>query len=68
MCVPANYQKQNQSSGAKLAPSSLGNRLDQAQRLASSTSGGGTNGSTILSGTPRNSGVDALRKTTLLGV
>ena len=68
MCVP-NVTGQKQSSGAKSAPSSLGNRLDQAQRLASSSAGGGTfQGRTILQGVPRNSGVDAIRKTTILGV
>jgi len=77
MCTPDLYKQmgsmQNgnniQSSGAKSAPSSLGNRLDQAQRLAASTTGGGTfQGKTILQGVPRNSDVDALRKTTLMGV
>lgn len=47
----------------------LGHRLDQARRLAASTIGGGTfQGKTVLQGVPRNSGVDALRKTTLMGV
>ena len=68
MCVPGAYGQSKQSGAVKAAPSSLGARLDQSQRLASSTAGGGTNGSTILQGTPRNSGVDALRKTTFLGV
>jgi hypothetical protein len=66
MCVSP--QSQKQSSGAKAQPGSLGYRLDQGQRVASSNAGGGTNGSTILNGTPRNSGIDALRKITLLGV
>lgn len=48
--------------------SSLGSRLDQAQRETSATAGGGTYQGTILQGTPRNSGVDALRKITMLGV
>tara|TARA_R110000796_G_scaffold146426_2_gene263137 strand:+ start:585 stop:791 length:207 start_codon:yes stop_codon:yes gene_type:complete len=68
MCVPGAYGNQKQSGGTKMASSSPGGRLDQAQRANASTSGGGTNGSTILSGTPRNSGVDALRKNTYLGV
>ena len=62
-------KNKKQSGGAKLGPSSLGNRLDQAQRNASSTAGGGTfQGKTVLAGVPRNSGVDAQRKTTMLGV
>tara|TARA_R110000787_G_scaffold23803_4_gene67899 strand:- start:394 stop:600 length:207 start_codon:yes stop_codon:yes gene_type:complete len=68
MCVPGAYGNQKQSSGSKAAPGSLGYRLDQGQRVAASNAGGGTNGSTILNGTPRNSGVDALQKNTLLGV
>lgn len=66
MCVAPPNQKQ--SAGAKAKPGSMGYRLDQGQRVASANAGGGTNGSTILNGTPRNSGVDALRKNTLLGV
>ena len=69
MCTPEAVQgMQKQSSGAKADPGSLGYRLDQGQRVAASTASGGTNGSTILTGTPRNVGVDALRKTTRLGV
>jgi len=70
MCVAGGYGKNSKQSGAeKLDSASPGSRLDQAQRLASSTYGGGTSGSTVLNGTPRNnSGVDALRKNTLLGV
>tara|TARA_R110000822_G_scaffold298435_1_gene421137 strand:- start:439 stop:648 length:210 start_codon:yes stop_codon:yes gene_type:complete len=69
MCNPEIMKTmQKQSSGVKAAPGSLGYRLDQGQRVAASTASGGTNGSTILSGTPRNSGVDAQRKTTMLGV
>jgi len=69
MCTPEFTQSQKQSGGAKAPPSSLGARLDQAQRLASSTAGGGTQfASTILRGAPRNSDADAIRKTTLLGV
>jgi len=66
MCVSP--QNKGQSSGAKPKPGSLGYRLDQGQRVAQATAGGGTDGSTILTGTPRNSGVDALLKTTRLGV
>ena len=66
MCAPGVYK---QSGGKKLAPTSMGARLDKAQRDAASTSGGGTyGGGTILSGVPRNSDVDAQRKNTLLGV
>lgn len=67
MCVPGAYG-QKQSSGPKTSMSSLGSRLDQAQRETSATAGGGTYQGTILQGTPRNSGVDALRKITMLGV
>ena len=66
MCVPAAYGKN--PSGPKAKPGSLGYRMEQGQRLAASTASGGTNGSTILAGTPRNSGVDALRKITGLAV
>jgi hypothetical protein len=69
MCIPGAYGNNTQGSGVKSAPSSLGNRLDQAQRLAASTIGGGTfQGKTVLQGVPRNSGVDAIRKTTFTGV
>lgn len=64
MCVAP----QKQANGVKAKPGSLGYKLQQGQQVAASNSGGGTNGSTILSGTPRNSGVDAQRKNTLLGV
>ena len=68
MCVPGAYGK-TQQPGVKSPLSSLGNRLDQAQRLAASTTGGGTfQGKTVLQGVPRNSGVDAIRKTTFTGV
>ncbi len=68
MCVAPDNKKQ-QSAGMKMPPSSFGSRLDKAQRDASSASGGGTyGGGTILSGVPRNTDVDAQRKTTLLGV
>ena len=67
MCIPGVYAKQ--PSVSKTAPSSLGHRLHLAQLQASSSAGGGTfGGGTVLTGVPRNSGVDALRKTTLLGV
>ena len=66
MC--ANPQKQ-QSGGAKFPQGSAGSRLDQAQRMAMSTKGGGTfQGRSILQGVPRNTDVDAQRKNTLLGV
>lgn len=67
MCVAA-PGSQTQSSGKRTPPGSAGHRLDMAQRKAGSTSGGGTIGRTILKGQPNNSGVDALRKTTTLGV
>jgi hypothetical protein len=60
--------RQTQSGGSRIAPASLGSRLDKAQRDANASSGGGTAGKTILSGIPRNSGVDAQRKNTFLGV
>ena len=57
------------SGGKKQASGGAGARLDQAQRLSKSTSGGGTQfASTILQGVPKNTDVDALRKTTLMGV
>jgi hypothetical protein len=69
MCAPGAYGNNKQSSGAKSAPGSLGFKLDQAQRTAASTAGGGTfQGKTVLNGVPRNSGIDAIRKTTSLGV
>lgn len=75
MCAPGvhdhqshrHYGNNTQPSGAN--SSSLGNRLDRARRLATSTTGGGTfQGKTVLQGVPRNSGVDAIRKTTFTGV
>jgi hypothetical protein len=69
MCTPGAYGTNTTPSGVKSSPSALGNRLDQAQRLAASTTGGGTfQGKTVLQGVPRNSGVDAIRKTTFTGV
>lgn len=53
----------------KLPRNSMGARLDQAQRSAMSTSGGGTyQGRTIMQGVPRNTDVQAIRRTTMLGV
>ena len=52
---------------------SWGARLDQAQRANSSAAAGGTTAGggqnpTILAGVPRGTDVDAMRKTSLLGV
>jgi|10_taG_2_1085330.scaffolds.fasta_scaffold08703_4 uracil-DNA glycosylase len=62
----------NQSRGRRPAIGSAGARLDRAQRATSATGRGGTVkrgvANTVLSGAPRNSGVDALRKTTSIGV
>jgi len=60
--------QQTQSGGPRISSTALGSRLDKAQRDANASSGGGTAGKTILSGFPRNSGVDAQRKNTFLGV
>jgi|TARA_R100001086_G_scaffold78503_1_gene38078 hypothetical protein len=75
MCTPEAYQQvtsgmmRPQSAGKKPPQSSLGARLDQAQRSAMSTSGGGTyQGRTIMQGVPRNTDVAAIRQTTMLGV
>jgi hypothetical protein len=68
MCTPQIYS-QMQSGNKKINKNSMGSRLDQAQRMASASAGGGTyngnsyGGNTILTGTPANTGVDALRKT-----
>jgi hypothetical protein len=68
MCTPQIY-KQMQSGGKRLPAGSAGARLDKAQRDASSTSGGGTfAGGTILAGTPKNTDIAAIRKTTFMGV
>tara|TARA_R110002074_G_scaffold18623_2_gene60033 strand:+ start:283 stop:486 length:204 start_codon:yes stop_codon:yes gene_type:complete len=67
MCTQQIYS-QMQSGGKKLPQGSMGSRLDNAQRNASSTAGGGTYGGTILNGTPKNTDVDAIRKTTMMGV
>ena len=73
MCTPEAYQHISggsiQSSGKKTPKTSLGARLDKAQRSAMSTSGGGTyQGRTVMQGVPRNTDVGALRRTTMLGV
>jgi len=71
MCSPDAYRQMGsmQSGGMKLPRGSLGARLDQAQRSAMSTSGGGTyQGRTIMQGVPRNTDVQAIRRTTMLGV
>lgn len=69
LCVPGMYK---QSGGSKPAATSMGARLDKAQRDAAANYGGGTaarNGvqSTML-GTPRNTDVAAVRKNTLLEI
>ena len=75
MCTPEAYRQigggmmRPQSAGKRLPQSSQGSRLDQAQRSAMSTSGGGTyQGRTIMQGVPRNTDADAIRRTTMLGV
>lgn len=74
MCTPGLSGNNKQSSGPKPGKGSAGYRFDIGQRLAAAKTGGGTTGSgsntgtTILTGTPKNVGVDALRKTTMLGV
>jgi len=71
MCTPEAYKQfgMTQSDGKKPPRSSLGSRLDQAQRSAMSASGGGTyQGRTVMQGVPRNTDVEALRRTTMLGV
>ena len=68
MCTQQAYN-QMQSGGPKPAQSSMGARLDNAQRSAMSTTGGGTyQGRTIMQGVPRNTDVGAIQKTTMLGV
>ncbi len=68
MCAPQIYS-QMQQSGMKALSGSAGARLDQAQRSAMSTSGGGTyQGRTIMQGVPRNTDVQAIRRTTMLRV
>ena len=74
MCMAGLTGNNKQSSGPKPGKGSAGYRFDAGQRLAAAKAGGGTTGSgtnmgtTILTGTPKNVGVDALRKTTNLGV
>jgi hypothetical protein len=77
MCVPGMYGSQKHDhakhmarlQGANPAPTSMGYKLDQAQNASTSTAAGGTfQGKTVLAGVPRNAGVDAVRKTTTLGV
>ena len=71
MCTPEIYQQMGgmQTGGKKLAKTSMGARLDQAQRSAMSTAGGGTyQGRTIMQGVPRNTDAQAIRRTTMLGV
>ena len=71
MCTPDLYSQMGsmQSGGKKLPQGSMGARLDQAQRSAMSTSGGGTyQGRTVMQGVPRNTDVQAIRRTTMLGV
>jgi len=71
MCTPQIYKQMGgmQSGGKKLPQGSMGARLDQAQRSAMSTSGGGTyQGRTVMQGVPRNTDVQAIRRTTMLGV
>ncbi len=69
MCVP---DMSRQSGGKKLAQTSLGGRLDKAQRNATANYGGGTaarnNMQSTLLGTPRNTDVAAIRKNTLLEI
>ena len=70
MCTPEVYKQfAQQSGGAKMLPTSMGARLDKAQRSAMSTAGGGTyQGRTIMQGVPRNTDVQAIKRTTMLGV
>lgn len=74
MCRPEFFQAgQKQSSASKMNMMSWGARLDQAQRANSSAAAGGTTAGggqnpTILAGVPRGTDVDAMRKTSLLGV
>lgn len=65
MCIPNARNKKLQ--GTKNF--SKGTRLDKARNSAQARMGGGTPGSqTILKGSPRNTDVEAIRKTTMLGV
>ena len=68
MCSPQIYD-QMQRSGIKTPTGSAGARLDQAQRSAMSTQGGGTyQGRTVMQGVPRNTDVAAIRRTTMMRV
>mgnify|MGYP003637568089 CR=1 FL=1 len=67
MCNPETYKQL--TGGNKLPKSSMGSRLDKAQRSAMSTAGGGTyQGRTVMQGVPRNTDVGAIQRTTMLGV
>ena len=74
MCAPGLSANSKQSSGPMLNKGSAGYRFDIGQRLAAANAGGGTTGAgtntgtTILTGTPKNVGVNALRKTTMMRV
>tara|TARA_R100001510_G_C7546872_1_gene132175 strand:+ start:185 stop:409 length:225 start_codon:yes stop_codon:yes gene_type:complete len=74
MCTPSVYGQMGgmQSGGSRMPASSMGARLDKAQRDASANYGGGSaprnNMNSTLLGTPRNSDQMAIRKNTLLGV
>jgi len=71
MCTPEIYKTMGgmQTGGKKPPQSSMGARLDQAQRSAMSTAGGGTyQGRTIMQGVPRNTDAQAIQRTTMLGV
>ena len=69
MCAP---DPKKGGGGPKLSPTSVGGRLDKAQRDASASVGGGSaprsGVNSILLGTPRNSDQMAIRKNTLLEV
>ena len=69
MCTPE-LLNQWGTGTAKIAPGSLGKRIDVAQNLAQATAGGGTAvySQSILNGLPRTTDADAIRKTTILGV
>jgi len=72
VCFGPPGQRNRGPGGTKVATNSLGQRLDHAARLAQSTIAGGTaqnkGPQTILNGTPRGTDIEAIRKTTLLGV
>ena len=68
MCIPGKNGAtvSPQSGGFAIPASSPGAQLDQAQRNAAAAAGGGTRknefAATILSGMPRNTDIDAIRK------